>query len=363
MRTSEAGTEEIVALFLMLEERLAGTMAGILSEALRLFPKTSTFNFVLPHELAPQAGAGPLQNGTQFGYYPAESDLVRPDGLYPVFHKNTDLPPAYQPQSLILRRPFILWDSGRFLVRLLHFFHDGFQLPKSRVNTFLGNAANLAVFQNDPSFLFRHTERASFWGPETSLAKQKAPMVPVMHLVALFRAALNRGWVPNTPEPLPVIVPGALRACLGFQIDNPANAFEGYAKESIPGGPTAPMSALLKEAREHRLRAAEGVSRLESALAALARTPGAWFRAVDMLDSYAREFYRATTALERLLGLFSNPLDAESFAHGYYSQITPPQLAVLLDRIDAAASKEVFRTSTSHDKQRPTGVPGELHPW
>lgn len=335
----------------------AAWVTGIFSRAVQHLKEQGPVTFIGAADLE-QAKTGITTHDRQvFGYYPEETELVRTDGLYAAVLQATAVPEPYQPLNLVARRPFILWDEGSFLLQLLDYFYDGFHFPKVLGDVTGGSVgAAPAVLQNDPAFLLRHIKHASYWGPRLSTPARKAALVPLGAMVALFRAALNRGPIARPAMLLPESVTRGLRAVLRFQIDNPVAAYEHHWKQTETREGYLRMTARLKEIREHRQRAWEGISRLESAVAALIVSPGAWFRAVDMLDVYIRESMLALEALESFAEL-------DAVAETFYRTMSPPQLPVFLDRLESAAPPVRGPESPGVARHSHGEVPGEMHPW
>lgn len=272
------------------------------------------------HALPVEEGAG--EGPSDFAPRPVAQAYVRWDGVYPPPGAPVAAGPSDEPARLYARYPFILFEAGRPLYRLL--------------------AGLAAAFPSlDLLGYVRMAAHADLWGPVWTPEGQHAAGRLCSTFAHRVREGLNEGVPPGSDEGLDPLLAVALRASLAFFVDNPLNAAERAVREQ-GGEPGAPVAAV----REHRLRAAEGLMRLEQALGALRRTPGAWYRVADMLDLFGREWSTAAALFGEWRSLRGGLPEPRASA---MAAVYPPQLAVLLDRffapgpVRARALPEEFR--------------------
>jgi hypothetical protein len=175
-------------------------------------------------------------------------------------------------------------------------------------------------------------EGAHQWGTDQAPGEEKRIALAIVELAREFHRQLHDGF---TPRPSRRFEPGtmqALRASLSFQIDNRLNALEFGLQEFAGSAQVAHARPWIVEAREHRLRAAETLNRLDVAMQAIALTPGAWYRVVDMFSAYGHELFSAADALEQVARLAGEVPGVTPFVEEYLARIWPPQAAVMLDR-------------------------------
>lgn len=248
-------------------------------------------------------------------YRPTRRAWVRPDGFYPPPGASVEAPDAYLPEALFRRHPFLVWDGGRLLYALA-----------GEVIGCLGDG------DADARGDLRRLAEAAFWGPRARERERMRAALVTASLAATVRARLTAGQMPARGCLVGEALAVGLRASLSFEFDHVAGVVEDHVRAApAASGDGAPMTRL-KAAREHRLRAAESLMRLEGALGALGRSPGAWFRVVDMLDVYSRELY---TALEIVYALRMHVVAPRVFERDYrlyVGGLYPPQLPAIIDR-------------------------------
>lgn len=248
-------------------------------------------------------------------YRPSRRAWVRPDGLYPPPGSSVEAPDAYLPEALFRRHPFLVWDGGRLLYTLA-----------------CEMVACLGDDDADARRELRWLAEAAFWGPRARERERMRAALVSASLAATVRARLTAGKMPARGCMVGDSLAVGLRASLSFEFDHLAGVVEDHVRaQPAASGDSAPMTRL-KAAREHRLRAAETLMRLEGALGALNRAPGAWFRVVDMLDVYSRELYSALELLYALRMHVVAPRVFERDYRLYVGGLYPPQLPALIDR-------------------------------
>jgi hypothetical protein len=256
------------------------------------------------HEAASGAPAGRAAPDV-FSPLPVTEPLVRWDGLYPPPGARVASAQGDEPASLYGRRPFLLYAAGMPMHRLLASIAGAF--PSLDLEPYLLAAAH-----------------ADLWGPLWQPAGIEAAGRVCAGFAGAVRDGMNAGLAPRAGARVGAGCVVALRATLGFLVDNPLNAAE-QAVRSRGEDPHVATAAI----REHRVRAAEGLTRLAHAIAALPRTPGAWYRVADMLDVFGRELSQAAALHGAWRAQHANlPEPRASVMAGVY----PPQVAVLLDR-------------------------------
>lgn len=248
-------------------------------------------------------------------YRPTRRAWVRPDGLYPPPGASIEAPEAYLPEALYDRHPFLVWDGGRLLYALA------------------GEVVGcLREDDAEARLLLRALAEAAFWGPRAREPERMRAALVTAALAAEVRARLTAGQMPTRGCQAGDSLAVGLRASLSFEFDHLAGVVEDHIRaQPAASGDGAPLTRL-KAAREHRLRAAETLMRLEGALGALDRAPGAWFRVVDMLDVYSRELYTALEILHRLRAAVVEKRVFERDYRMYVGSLYPPQLPALIDR-------------------------------
>lgn len=250
-------------------------------------------------------------------YRPSRRAWVRPDGLYPPPGASVEAPDAYLPEALYSRHPFLVWDGGRLLYSLA-----------SDIVACLGDGDADADARRE----LRMLAEAAFWGPRARERERMRAALVSAALADTVRARLTAGKMPARGCLVGESPAVGMRASLSFEFDHLAGVVEDHVRQNPAVTEEGAPMTRLKAAREHRLRAAESLMRLEGALAALDRAPGAWFRVVDMLDVYSRELY---TALDILYRLRMSVLSTRVFERDYrlyVGGLYPPQLPALIDR-------------------------------
>lgn len=248
-------------------------------------------------------------------YRPARRAWVRPDGLYPPPGASVEAPDAYLPEALYSRHPFLVWDGGRLLYAVA-----------SDIVACLGDD------DAEARMALRLLAEAAFWGPRARERERMRAALVTASLAATVRARLTAGKMPARGCLVGEGPAVGMRASLSFEFDHLAGVVEDHVRQNPAVTEEGAPMTRLKAAREHRLRAAETLMRLEGALAALARAPGAWFRVVDMLDVYSRELYAALEIIYRLRQQVVAPRIFERDYRLYVGSLYPPQLPALIDR-------------------------------